>query len=62
MNKICTGAKIGLLIQITSLIIMEIFVIVSKPIPDVFVWLFNTGLVIVLASSLMELRKKSKLS
>lgn len=56
MNKISKGAKIGLLIEIISGIIMAILVIVSKPVPIIVAWLFAVGLIIALASSLMELK------
>lgn len=58
MNKISKGAKIGLLIEMIAGIIMAILVIVSKPVPIVIAGLFVVGLIIALASSLIE-RKKS---
>lgn len=57
MNKISKGAKIGLLIEIISGIIMATSIIISKPVPIVVAWLFAVGLIIVLASSLMEFKK-----
>lgn len=57
MNKISKGAKIGLLIELISGIIMAILIITSKPVPTVVAWLFVVGLIITLAYSLMELKK-----
>jgi len=57
MNKISKGAKIGLLIELISGVIMAILIITSKPVPTAVAWLFVVGLIITLTSSLMELKK-----
>ena len=58
MNRINKGAKIGLMVEMVAGMIMAILLIVNKPIPTIVAWLFGIGMVIVLASSLKELKSK----
>jgi hypothetical protein len=57
MNRICKGAKIGLIIEIIAGFIMAILIIINKPVPTVVAWLFAIGVIIALACSLKDLKK-----
>lgn len=52
MKGLSNVTKAGLIIMLISGIIMAFLVVVSRPIPDVFAWIFFTGLIISIASAL----------
>lgn len=54
------GSKIGIIIGAFAFVIMIIFMLLSKPIPTILVWLFNTGLVISLSGTFINLYKRNR--
>ena len=60
MKKIGKGAKVGLLIEMIAGIIIATLIVVSRPIPDIVVWIFMLGMIATLFSSLVEIRALKK--
>ena len=59
--KIGKGDKVGLSICGIAWIIMIILVLLSKQVPDFIMWMFWLGLIIVMISSIVKIRKNKKL-
>ena len=55
--KISKGAKIGIMIQIITFIIMILLVLFNKTIPSILSWTFFAGLVIAMTDTLNALSK-----
>ena len=58
--KISKVSKIGLMIEVISLVIMIIFLILSKPVPSIIMWIFVVGLAISLYGTVTSLSKRNK--
>ncbi|NLT64808.1 MAG: hypothetical protein GXY01_10210 [Clostridiales bacterium] len=58
MKKFNNGAKTGLMIELIAGIVMAIFVLIEKPIPDLVAWIFIAGLIITLISAFIVKRNK----
>ena len=52
MKEFSNGTKAGLIIMLIAGIIMALLVVLSKPVPDLVVWIFFAGLVITVVSAL----------
>lgn len=59
--KLGKGPKVGLSICGIALIIMSILVLLSKQVPDFIAWMFWLGLIIVMLSSIVKIRKNKNL-
>jgi hypothetical protein len=58
MKKFNNGAKTGLMIELIAGIVMAIFVLIEKPIPDLVAWIFIAGLIITLISAFIVKKNK----
>jgi len=56
-SKLSDSAKIGLVLQAIAGIGMGVLVLLDKPIPDVFAFLFFIGLIIAIAPDLLRSKK-----
>ena len=56
-NKLSVSAKIGLVMQAIAGIGMGVLVLLDKPIPDLFAFLFFVGLVVAIAPDLLRSKK-----
>ena len=59
--KIGKGDKVGLSICGIAWIIMIILVLLIKKVPDFIMWMFWSGLIIVMISSIVKIRKNKNL-
>jgi len=57
--KISKGAKVGIMIEIIVLVIIILLALFNRTIPSVLSWIFVAGLVITLASTLVNLSKRN---
>ncbi len=53
MKDFSNGTKAGLIIMLIAGIIMALLVVVSKPVPDLFAWIFFLGLIISIVFALL---------
>ncbi len=60
MNKICKGAKVGLLIELIAGLIMVVLIVAGKPIPDLLAWIFVVGMICVISFSVIQLQRGGK--
>ncbi|MCR4669793.1 MAG: hypothetical protein K5643_01225 [Saccharofermentans sp.] len=51
MREFNKATKIGFGIMLTALIVMAVFVIISKPVPDPVAWVFFAGMITSIASA-----------
>jgi len=52
IRKFSNTTKIGLFIETIGIIAIIVLILLNKPVPDVIMWIFSIGLVIVLITVL----------
>ena len=53
MKRFSKATQVGMIIMLIAGLIMVFLVVVSKPVPNLVAWVFFTGLVISIASTLL---------
>lgn len=59
--KIGDIEKVGIMMEIFSFLIMMLFIILSRPIPDIVVWIFGMGMIMVFGGALGTMSKRKEL-
>ena len=57
MKGFSNATKVGLIIMLIAGIIMALLVVISKPVPNLVAWIFFTGMIISIVSTLFARRR-----
>ena len=57
MKDFSNATKVGLIIMLIAGIIMALLVVISKPVPNLVAWIFFTGMIISIVSTLFARRR-----
>ena len=60
LKELNNGAKAGMLILIIAGMIMGILILLGRPVPELTVWMYFAGVIIIFLSSLFAKRENKK--